>query len=146
VPVESVARTVRPRVLPESAGTVRYVVFVAPWIAEQCAPSPSQRYHWYLYVRDPMPAQRPVEPVSWTPRLATPRIAGGAEWEGPATSPPIAIGEAVLSAAWVVVPNPACTSATSACPTSAAATVYALAFAPAIAAQTRPFALHRRHA
>src|SRR5262249_23366429 len=92
VPVESVARTVKPSVLPESAGTVWYVVFVAPRIAEQCAPSTSQRYHWYLYVSAPTPAHRPTEPVSRTPRLATPRIAGGTEWEGPATSPPIATG------------------------------------------------------
>src|SRR5207253_567331 len=106
---------------------------------------PSQRYHWYAYESEPTPAHSPVEAVSCTPRAATPATTGGAECDGPARSPPTTAGEAVLSAACVVVPKPASTSATSAWPTSSPATVYVLACAPAISVHTRPFALQRRH-
>ena len=52
----------------------------------------------------------------------------------------------MLNALCVVVPNVACTSATSAWPTSAAPTTYELPVASAIRPQTRPFALQRSHA
>src|SRR5581483_102740 len=79
VPVESVARTASPSVLPASARTVRYVDVVAPWIDAQCDPAASHRYHWYAYASGPTPDQTPADPASRAPTAASPAICGGAE-------------------------------------------------------------------
>jgi len=81
-PPAFVAVTTTRSVWPMSALTTACVVVVAPAIAAQLAPPPSQRFHWYAYVIVPLPVHVPLAAVSVALRVAGPEIVGSAVFAG----------------------------------------------------------------
>src|SRR5262249_34711981 len=91
----------------------------------------------------PTPFQMPGLATSCWPTSAYPLTVGPTTAEGCLTEAATTAGVAVLKAFWIVDPFEACTTARSAWPRSAGVIAYAVPVAFGIAAQFRPFALHR---